>query len=115
MKSREFERQTLNVTGSFRTQHGMQWNIALVDFSRGGCQISDVHGRLLVGDWGKIYVVGTGPHHAQVVWRQGRRVGLAFRDPLPERVVQHLARGEWGSAAAAYNLSRGSGSMRRFV
>lgn len=56
----------------------MHVDIALDDLSAGGCRLDDPHGRLRLGEFVRLYIAGTGPHMAEVAWRQGSRVGVEF-------------------------------------
>ncbi|MDP2130744.1 MAG: PilZ domain-containing protein [Erythrobacter sp.] len=87
MKARRSARVSTTTTGSCRTARGMQWDIMLADLSQGGCRIEDPQGRLRLGEYVRLYIAGTGPHVAEVAWRQGAWIGLEFARPLPERVL----------------------------
>lgn len=115
MKARRSVRIATTATGSCRTSRGMQWDIALVDLSCGGCQIEDPHGRLKLGEYVRLFIAGTGPHVAEIVWRQGPRAGIEFARPLPGRVLNRLVAADWDSARAAYDDDRTSVPVRRLI
>lgn len=115
MRIRGSERIPTEATGSCRSSRGMQWDIALADLSNGGCRIDDPRGRLRLGEYVRLYIAGTGPHMAEVAWRQSERVGLEFVRPLPERVLQRLTAADWNGAQAAYEESRGVMPVRRMI
>ncbi|MEM6266891.1 MAG: PilZ domain-containing protein [Pseudomonadota bacterium] len=114
MKARRNPREPTTATGSYRTGRGMQWDVELADLSRGGCRVADPRGGLRLGEYVKLFIAGTGPHTAEVAWRQSDRVGLEFARPLPERVVAHLADADWDSAQEAYRSTSQEGLVRRF-
>ncbi|MEP5172048.1 MAG: PilZ domain-containing protein [Erythrobacter sp.] len=115
MKARTTTRVPIDATGSYRTSRGMQWEIALSDLSEGGCRISDPRARLDLGQWVRLFIAGTGPHIAEVAWRRGEDVGLAFSRRLPERVFAKLTASDWSGAAEAMANSSQTGGLRRFV
>lgn len=91
----------------------MQWDIALADLSQGGCRIEDPHARLQLGEDVRLYIAGTGPHLAKVVWRQGTRVGLEFARSLPERVLSQLAAAASDGAREGLPGHHNAASVRR--
>jgi hypothetical protein len=113
--SRRSERIAINATGSLRTSRGMQWDIPLADLSEGGCRVEDEQGRLRLGEYVRFYIGGTGPHMAEVAWRQGSRVGIEFVRPLPQRVFQKLAAADWDGARCVYEEERGVLPVRRMI
>jgi len=115
MRARTTSRIGTTATGSCRTSRGMQWDIALADLSQGGCRIDDPRGRLRLGEFVRLYIAGTGPHMAEVAWRQGDRVGIEFARPLPPRVVQRLAEADWHGAQAAFEEDRSALPVRRLI
>ena len=78
MKARQSNREIVYTTGSFRTNRGMQWDVDIYDLSQGGCRVQDSEGRLRLGEYVRFFISGTGPHMAEVAWRQAASVGLAF-------------------------------------
>ncbi len=113
MKARTTSRVPIDATGSYRTSRGMQWDIELADLSEGGCRIFDPQGRVDLGEFVRLYIAGTGPHLAEVAWRNGDHVGLAFARPLSQRVFASLAAADWKGAVAAQRDT--GGPARRFV
>jgi hypothetical protein len=93
----------------------MQWDIALADLSAGGCRLDDPRGRLRLGEFIRLYIAGTGPHMAEVAWRQGSRVGIQFARPLPDRVFHLLAAAEWEAARIAFEQDRSNLPVRRLI
>lgn len=91
----------------------MQWDIALADLSQGGCRIEDPHARLQLGEDVRLYIAGTGPHMAEVVWRQSTRVGLEFARPLPERVLSQLVSADWDGPRESLPAHRNAAQVRR--
>lgn len=91
----------------------MQWDIELADLSKGGCRIEDPRGGLGLGEYVRLFIAGTGPHVAEVAWRQGSRIGLEFQNPLPERVFALLAEERWDEAGRALADPRMAGFGRR--
>ncbi|MDT8280924.1 MAG: PilZ domain-containing protein [Erythrobacter sp.] len=91
IKARRSARVPTTATGSCRTARGVQWDIELADLSQGGCQIEDPQGRLRLGEHVRLTIAGTGPHMAEIAWRQGALIGVEFVRPLPERVLARLA------------------------
>lgn len=102
MHNRRFQRVPTTATGSCRTARGMQWDIDLHDLSCGGCRVDDPRGGMGLGEHVRLFIAGTGPHMAEVAWRQGSRVGLEFRTPLPERIFTLLAQDRWDEARRAF-------------
>jgi hypothetical protein len=86
----------------------MQVDIELADLSAGGCRIEDPQARLRLGEIVRLFIAGTGPHMAEVAWRQGGRVGLEFQRDLPERVIRKLAAADWEGARRAMAEERSS-------
>jgi hypothetical protein len=93
----------------------MQWDLELADLSEGGCRIEDAHGRLRLGEFVRLYIAGTGPHMAEVAWRQGSRVGIEFVRPLAPRVFHLLAAADWQGAQAAYSEEHSRLPVRRLI
>ena len=81
----------------------MQWDVA------------DTHGRLRLGEFIRLFIAGTGPHLAEVAWRQAGNVGIAFTRPLPNRVFALLAASEWQAASEAFSQDHTHLAMRRLV
>ena len=91
----------------------MQWDIRLEDLSSGGCRVDDPRGGMALGEYVRLFIAGTGPHMAEVAWRQGSRVGLEFQTPLPERIFALLAEDRWDEASRAFADPRHRGYARR--
>lgn len=115
MKARRSARIATGATGSCRTARGMQWDIALADLSEGGCRIDDPRGRLRLGEYVRLYIAGTGPHMAEVAWRQGTRIGLEFVRPLPDRVLERLAAADWEGARREERDHGSNAPLRRLL
>jgi len=98
MTSRDHERFQTGALGTCKTDHGQEWEISFCDISRGGCRVDDSHQRMSLGAHVILTIAGTGPHRAEVAWRQGDRVGLEFSRLLPAPLFQHLAAEEWDLA-----------------
>jgi len=101
IQPRRSNRIRTTAAGSCKTERGFQWDIQLADLSPGGCRVEDPRGAMRLGAMVKLFIAGTGPHHAEVAWRQGDRVGLEFRRTLPDRLFQLLAQEEWEAAQTA--------------
>lgn len=95
---RKSQRLRTQATGSCKTARGFQWDIKIDDLSAGGCRVDDPRHGMELGAHVTLFIAGTGPHMAEVAWRQGDRVGLEFVRAIPERVVKHIAAGEWEQA-----------------
>ncbi|MBI1403167.1 MAG: hypothetical protein GC147_08140 [Porphyrobacter sp.] len=115
MRARSSSRVATAATGSCRTSRGMQWDLDLADLSAGGCRIDDPHGRLRLGEFVRLFIAGTGPHMAEVAWRQGSRVGLEFARALPPRVFHLLAAADWHGAQAAFAEEHSRMPVRRLI
>ncbi len=115
MQARQTDRVRTNATGSCKTARGMQWDIQLDDLSKGGCRVDDPRHGLELGSFVKVLIAGTGPHHAEVAWRQGDRVGMEFLKPLPEQVFKLLSAEQWSAARDEFERSGSTLPMRRVV
>jgi hypothetical protein len=91
----------------------MQWDIHLEDLSCGGCRVDDPRGGMGLGEFVRLFIAGTGPHIAEVAWRQGARVGLEFQTPLPDRIFSLLAEERWDEAKQVFSDPRQRGFARR--
>jgi hypothetical protein len=112
---RKGERMRTQATGSCKTARGFQWDIKIDDLSVGGCRVDDPRHGMELGAHVTLFIAGTGPHIAEVAWRQGDRVGLEFARPLPERVVKHIAAGEWEQAKEAQSAVVTQFPVRRLI
>lgn len=113
--SRSSERVPTSAQGSCKTDRGYNWDVSFQDLSSGGCRVDDPHGRMNLGSYVSLIIAGTGPHRAEVAWRQGDRVGLEFLRPLPPRVFKHLAAEEWEEANQAHSTDSTSFPIRRMI
>lgn len=113
--TRSSERVATRASGSCKTGNGFNLDIALRDLSSGGCRIDDPRGAMGLGSFVSIIIAGTGPHKAEVAWRQGDRVGVEFLRPLPPRVFKHLAAEEWEAASAAHETDSTNFPIRRML
>lgn len=113
MKNRHSQRLPTRATGSCRTARGMLWNIQLDDLSAGGCRLEDPRGGMALGEHVRLFIAGTGPHIAEVAWRQGTRVGLEFRTPLSERIVALIVEERYDEATSAFADPGSRGYARR--
>ena len=112
---RSSERVPTRAMGSCKTDRGYQWDVAFQDLSSGGCRVDDPRGGMSLGSYVSLIIAGTGPHRAEVAWRQGDRVGLEFLRPLPPRVFKHLAAEEWELANAAHATDSVELPIRRMI
>ena len=115
MQARKTHRVLSRAHGSCKSARGFQWDVRLHNLSSGGCRLDDPHRGMAIGSQVKLFIAGTGPHHAEVVWRQGERVGVEFARPLPERVFRHLAAEEWAEAQAAHKAAVHRPAIRRVI
>lgn len=113
--TRSSERLPTSARGTCKTDRGFKWDIAFNDLSSGGCRVDDPRGAMSLGAYVSLIIAGTGPHRAEVAWRQGDRVGLEFLRPLPPRVVKHLADEEWEQAGDAFATETTSHPIRRMI
>ena len=108
MRARRSSRVRTSVTGSCKSPRGFSWDIRFDDLSEGGCRVDDPRHGMELGALVKLFIAGTGPHHAEVAWRQGDRVGLEFVKPLSARVFTLMAQDQWDEARALshYEVTR---------
>jgi len=114
MQSRKDNRIPTSTAGAYRTKLGSEWEVELADLSCGGCRVDDPHGGLKLGEYVSLSIAGTGPHTAEVAWRQLHRVGLEFARPLTESVLNRIAENDWDGAAQEFDKTRHQGFVRRF-
>ncbi|MEM6494469.1 MAG: PilZ domain-containing protein [Pseudomonadota bacterium] len=100
MKTRSSSRIRTVAKGSCKSPRGFSWDIDFNDLSEGGCRVDDPRHGMELGALVRLFIAGTGPHHAEVAWRQGDRVGLEFVKPLSQRVFTLLAHERWDEARA---------------
>lgn len=115
MQARQSDRVETNAAGSCKTARGMQWDIQIENLSKGGCRVDDPRHGLELGSFIKVLIAGTGPHDAEVAWRQGDRVGMEFLKPLPERVFKLLSTEQWSAARDEFDRRGPTLAMRRVV
>ncbi len=115
MEGRRGERVRTRATGSAKSQKGFEWEIAYEDLSQGGCRVDDPRHGFELGKIVTLEIAGTGPHDAEVAWRQGDRVGIEFLRPLSERVFNHLKREEWDAARDADRQVASRLPVRRII
>ena len=113
--TRSSERVATSASGSCKTANGFNLDVELQDLSSGGCRIEDPRAVMGLGTFVSIIIAGTGPHKAEVAWRQGDRVGVEFLRPLPPRVFKHLAAGEWDAAHTAHETDSTNFPIRRML
>ncbi|MEP3422307.1 MAG: PilZ domain-containing protein [Erythrobacter sp.] len=115
MQARQSDRVPSRATGSCKTARGLQWDIQIDDLSLGGCRVDDPRHGLELGSFIKVLIAETGPHDAEVVWRQGDRVGMEFLKPLPERVFKLLSSEQWSAARDEFKRAASTLPMRRVI
>jgi len=115
MLARKTSRTRSIAKGSATNQRGSSWKIEIADLSEGGCRVDDPRGGMELGRHVKLMIADTGPHLAEVAWRQGDRVGLEFLRPLPNRVFGLLAQGAWEAAQAAHREESAKIPVRRLI
>lgn len=103
-----------DASGAYRTKRGDEWAVEVTDLSRGGCRVDDPYGGLNLGEYVELDIGGTGPHTAEVAWRQLDRVGLEFARPLSQSVLARIATDDWDGAADEFAKTRHQGFVRRF-
>lgn len=113
--TRTAERVPTAAKGSCKTDRGFKWDVDFQDLSSGGCRVEDERGTMALGTYVSLIIAGTGPHRAEVAWRQGGRVGLEFVRPLPPRVFKYLAAEEWELANDAHATDSTSLPIRRML
>ncbi|MEM9310897.1 MAG: PilZ domain-containing protein [Pseudomonadota bacterium] len=114
MQTRKDSRISTAAEGSYRTGLGREWEVEVADLSRGGCRVDDPHGGLKLGEYVELTIGGTGPHKAEVAWRQSVRVGLEFVKPLTQGVLARIEQEDWDGAATEFRKTRHQGLVRRF-
>ncbi|MEL6239428.1 MAG: PilZ domain-containing protein [Pseudomonadota bacterium] len=114
MQTRKDTRIPTNAEGSYRTGLGREWEVEVADLSRGGCRVDDLHGGLKLGEYVELTIGRTGPHKAEVAWRQSDRVGLEFVKPLAQSVLARIEQNDWDGAASEFSKTHHQGFVRRF-
>ena len=107
MQTRQQPRRPIDASGHCRSAHGMQWEVALFDLSEGGCRIADPHGRLRRSETVKLFIAGTGPHRAQIQWREGEEVGIQFDRPLQPNLLDQIHSGRMAAPSHHEGLLTG--------
>ena len=102
MRTRQQPRKAIDTTGHYRTLRGMQWDVRLADISQGGCRICEPRGELRTGETIKLFIGGSGPHRARVMWRDGEDVGVHFERPLTPVLLDQIRTGDPAPAGAGY-------------
>lgn len=115
MSARRSKRVRTVATGSCKTGRGFQWDVEFCDLSAEGCCVMDPRADMPLGSLVTVFIEGTGPHLAEVAWRQGDRVGLQFARSLPPRLFQHLAAEEWDEALELSFSTKPGDRVRRFI
>ncbi|MEM6858788.1 MAG: PilZ domain-containing protein [Pseudomonadota bacterium] len=114
MQTRRDNRIRTNAEGTYTTNLGREWEVEVTDLSRGGCRVDDPHGGLKLGEYVEVFVGGTGPHKAEVAWRQSFRVGLEFVQPIAQSVLARIEQNDWDGAASEFSKTRHQAMVRRF-
>ena len=114
MQTRKDSRIPTGAPGTYKTNFGREWEVEVADLSRGGCRVDDPYGGLKLGEYVDLEIGGTGPHKAEVAWRQSDRVGLEFAQPLAQSVLARIEQNDWDGAASEYSKTRHQGFVRRF-
>ncbi len=115
IQARRSNRVRIRAPGSVTTGLGAKWDVELDDLSPSGCRVEDPRHGLKLGEHVRLLIAGTGPHRAEVAWRQNDRVGLEFFQPIAEKTFELLAKEDWGGARAADKGNSGGSTVRRVV
>ncbi|NVE95142.1 PilZ domain-containing protein [Altererythrobacter lutimaris] len=100
MKTRKTSRKELQALAGCRNSNGREWQSLLADVSDGGCKLLDPSEQIRKGERLHLYFANTGPHMVQATWRRGDQVGLEFRSPLSDELLQKLAAQDWSAIGA---------------
>ncbi|MEM7688700.1 MAG: PilZ domain-containing protein [Pseudomonadota bacterium] len=101
MEARKSPRVDTDADGQCKSARGFTWDVHVDDLSPGGCRVDDPRHGLQLGTHIHLMIADNGPHVAEVAWRRGDRVGLAFLSPLDPKVFALMASGEWDQARDA--------------
>ncbi|MEL6542384.1 MAG: PilZ domain-containing protein [Pseudomonadota bacterium] len=101
MQARQTDRVRTDADGTCKSARGFTWDVHVDDISPGGCRVDDPRHGLELGAHIQLMIAETGPHTAEVAWRQGDRVGLQFVSKLDPSVFTLMASGEWDEARKA--------------
>jgi len=115
MKTRQTTRKQLQALATCHNMAGRQWQTMLLDVSPGGCKIIDPSRQLRPGEALNLYFADSGPRTAKFTWRRQDEVGLEFREPLPEDVLESLATRDWSNKGADVPEGAPRVAMLRFV
>ena len=100
MQARQSSRVKTEADATCKSLRGFTWEVQVDDLSQGGCRVDDPRHGLELGAHIQPMIAETGPYTAEVAWRQGDRVGLAFITALDPQVFALMASGEWDQARA---------------
>ena len=92
---------------------GMEWDVRLADISQGGCRICEPRGALQSGETIRLFIAGSGPHRARVMWRDGQDVGVHFERPLTPALLEQIHAGKVETPAQDAMAGAGQGFGRR--
>ena len=115
MRTRKTSRQELQALAACRNAVGRQWQTLLLDVSDGGCKVLDPSEQIRKGVRLHLYFADTGPHMVQATWRRGEHVGLEFRSPLTDEMLDNLATQDWSRAGATVPDGAPGVAALRFV
>jgi hypothetical protein len=115
MEARQSSRVKTDAAGSCKSPRGFSWDVNVDDLSPGGCRVDDPRHGLELGKHIQLMIEETGPHTAEVAWRQGDRVGLEFIQPLADDVFELMASRRWEEARDAVKNRGGADRPVRFA
>lgn len=114
MQARQSSRVKTDASGSCKSARGFTWDVHVDDLSPGGCRVDDPRHGLDLGVHVQLMIAETGPHTAEVAWRQGDRVGLEFLTKIDPKVFALMASGEWDQAQALKDQPGGAAVSIRY-
>lgn len=76
--------------GRYRTGNGIARDVMVTDLSTKGCKLFDKFSSLSAGNYLTIRVGSVGPLEAEVRWVEASTVGIKFRKPLHQSVLDHM-------------------------
>lgn len=91
MERRSESRLAVEIPGYYKISGGPPHNMFLSQISAGGCRITDAESPLETGQAIDVHLGQMGPIPAQVRWRDGAHVGVAFDDALDPEIVGYFA------------------------
>lgn len=115
MRTRKTNRTQLQALATCHNVVGRQWQTLLLDVSDGGCKIIDPANQMRVGEAVNLYFADSGPHMAKYTWRRGDEVGLEFREPLSDPLLESLSNNDWSRTGADVPDGAPRVAMLRFV